>query len=142
MFQWSKRFCKKLVLLKIRVLHASRSSDTALCMLYSHIIHMPLYRYTCRNILNTIKTSDTVLRKIYLSLYLKVLCVRGSQRRNKDCNILTSPAPPDIAVRLSRSPWLLNRRPGGPALCWVLFSLQHHFSNSSDTQNLIEFPVH
>ena len=35
---------------------------------------------------------------------LKVLCVRGSWRLNKDCNILTSPAPPDIAVCLSRTP--------------------------------------
>ena len=32
---------------------------------------------------DTIKTSDTVLRKIYLSLYLKVLCVRGSWRPNR-----------------------------------------------------------
>ena len=31
----------------------------------------------------TIKTSDTVLRKIYLSLYLKGLCVRGSWRSNR-----------------------------------------------------------
>ena len=44
---------------------------------------MQLYRYTCRNILNTIKTNDTVLRKIYLSLYLKGLCVRGSCRRSR-----------------------------------------------------------
>ena len=41
-----------------------------------------------------------------------------------------SPVPPDIAVCLSRSSRLLNRRPEGPALCWVLFSVQHHFSNS------------
>ena len=72
--------------------------------------------------------------KIYLSLYLKGLCVRGSRRTSKDCNILTSPAPPDIAVCLSRSPGLLNRRPGGPALCCVLFSQSHHFSNSFDPQ--------
>ena len=32
---------------------------------------------------DTIKTSDTVLRKIYLSLYLKRLCVRGSWRPNR-----------------------------------------------------------
>ena len=32
---------------------------------------------------DTIKTSDTVLRKIYLSLYLKGLCVRGSWRPNR-----------------------------------------------------------
>ena len=85
---------------------------------------------------DTIKTSDTVLRKIYLSLYLKGLCVRGSWRPNRDCNILTSPVPLDIAECLSRSPGLFNRRPWGPALCWVLFSLQHHYSNSPDPQTL------
>ena len=31
----------------------------------------------------TIKTSDTVLKKIYLSLYMKGLCVRGSWRANR-----------------------------------------------------------
>ena len=64
---------------------------------------------------DTMNTSDTVLRKIYLSLYLKGLCVRGSWTLNQDCNILTSPAPPDIAVCRSRSPGLLNRGPGDPA---------------------------
>ena len=44
------------------------------------------------------------------------MCVRGSWRLNKDCNTLTSPAPPDIAVCCSRSPGLFNRRPGGPSL--------------------------
>ena len=39
-------------------------------------------------------------RKIYLSLYLKGLCVRGSWRRNRF---------------LSRSPGQLHRGPGGPA---------------------------
>ena len=64
-----------------------------------------------------IKTSEEFFKKIYLSLYLKGLCVceRGSWRLNKDCNILTSPATPDIAVCRSRSPGLLNRGLGGPA---------------------------
>ena len=64
---------------------------------------------------------------------MKGLCVRGSWSLNKDCNILTSPAPPDITVCRSRFPGLLNRRPGGP-LRWVLFSLPHLVSNSSDLQ--------
>ena len=51
--------------------------------------------------------------------------MRGSWRLNKDCNILTSPALLDIAGCRSRSPGLLNRRPGGP-LRWVLT-----FSNTS-----------
>ena len=63
--------------------------------------------------------------------------MRGSWRPNKDCNILTSPAPPDIAVCRSRSPGLLNRRAGGP-LCWVLA-----FSTTSCHQRvskLTDFP--
>ena len=51
----------------------------------------------------------------------------------QNCNILTSPLywP---SVFLSCSPGLLNLRPGGPTLSWVLFSLQYHFSISSDPQ--------
>ena len=54
-----------------------------------------------------IKTREDFFKKIYLSLYCKVrkgFTVRGSWRLNKDCNILTSPAPLDIAVCHSRSP--------------------------------------
>ena len=80
------------------------SFDSVL-LLYTH---MHIHMYTCRIHFDAIiKTSDTVLRKIYLSLYLKGSCVRRSWRLNKDCNILTSPAPPDIAVYRSRSPGLL-----------------------------------
>ena len=68
---------------------------------------------------DTIKMMTQSFRKIYLSLYLKGLHVRGSWRLNKDCNILTSPAPPDIVVCRSRSPGL---------------SLPHLVSNSSDLQ--------
>ena len=53
--------------------------------------------------------------------------MRGSWRLNKDCNILTSLAPPDIAVCRSRSSGLLNRRPGGPAsLGHVLIPASSH----------------
>ena len=53
--------------------------------------------------------------------------MRGSWRLNKDCNILTSPAPPDIAVCRSCSPRLLNRGPGGPAsLGHVLIPASSH----------------
>ena len=56
------------------------------------------------------KTSDTVLRKVYLSLYLKGLCVRGSWRPNRTATYW----PPLLwpSAFLSRSPGLLNRRPG------------------------------
>ena len=53
--------------------------------------------------------------------------MRGSWRLNKDCNILTSLAPPDIAVCRSRSPGLLDRGPGGPAsLGHVLIPASSH----------------
>ena len=56
--------------------------------------------------------------------------MRGSWRLNKDCNILPSIAPPDIAVCLSRSPGLLNRRPGAQLSTESSFSrldLEHCF---------------
>ena len=56
--------------------------------------------------------------------------MRGSWRLNKDCNILTSPAPPGIAVCHSRSPGLLNRGPGAQPL-WDMFSSQHLLINWS-----------
>ena len=53
--------------------------------------------------------------------------MRGSLRLNKDCNILTSPAPPDIAVCRSRFLWLLNRGLGSPAsLGHVLIPASSH----------------
>ena len=79
------------------------------------------------------KDERRLLQKNIPLTLLKGLCVRGSWRLNKDCHILTSRAPPDIAVCCSRSPGLLNRRPGGP-LRLVLFSLPHLVSNSSDLQ--------
>ena len=42
---------------------------------------------------------------------------------NEYCNILTSPAPRNIAVCLSRSPGLLNRGPGAQLSAESLFSL-------------------
>ena len=54
-----------------------------------------------------------------------MLCVRGSWRLNKDCNILTSPASLNIAVCLSRSPVLLNRGPGALLSAESLFSLHN-----------------
>ena len=59
------------------------------------------------------KTSDTVFRKIYLSVYLKGLCVRGSWRSNRTAAYW----PPLLwpSVFLSRFPGLLNQGLGGPA---------------------------
>ena len=68
------------------------------------------------------KDERRLLKKNIPHTLFERLCVRGSWRLNKDCNILTSTAPLDIAECRSRSPGLLlNRRAGGP-LCWVLAS--------------------
>ena len=55
---------------------------------------------------------------VYLSLYLKGLCVRGSWRPNRTATYW----PPLYGHQrgLSRSPGLLSWRPGGPALRWIL----------------------
>ena len=108
-------------------------------MLYSHIINMHIYTYTCRIYIDAIiKTSKDFFKKYIPLTLLKGLCVRGSWRLNKDCNILTSSAPPDIAVYRSRSPGLLNRRPRNP-LRWVLFSLPHPITNGSGLPNWLNF---
>ena len=78
-----------------------------------------------------IKTSKDFFKKIYLSLYWKSLRVRGSWRPNRTA-IYWSPLSWPSVLWLSRFPGLLNRRPDGPAFCWVLFSLPHLVSNSSD----------
>ena len=76
--------------------------------------------------------SDTVLRKIYLSLYLKCWYVRGSWRPNRTA-IYWPPLLWPSALCLSRSPGLLNQRPGGPsARCWL--SLPHLVTNGSGLQ--------
>ena len=59
---------------------------------------------------NTIRTIDTVLRKIYLSVYLKGLYVRGSCRLNRTAKYWP-PTLLAIIALLSRSPGLLNRGP-------------------------------
>ena len=90
---------------------------------------MHIYTYTCRiHIDAIIKTSEDFFKKYTFHFIVRFVCVRGSWRLNKDCNILTSPAPPGIAVCRSRSPGLLNRAPEGPA------SLGHVLIPSSSHQ--------
>ena len=101
-------------------------------MLYSHMINMDIYTYTCRiHIDAIIKTSEDFFKKIYLSLYLKGVCVRGSWRPNGTATYWPPLLRPSVLC-LSRSPGLLNRRPGGPAFCWVLA-----FSTTSSLQLLV-----
>ena len=91
---------------------------------------MHIYTYTCRiHIDARIKTGEDFFKKIYLSLYLKGLCVRGSWRTNRTATYWPPLLWPS-ALCLSRSPGLLNWRPGGP-LYWMLA-----FSTASCHQTL------
>ena len=103
---------------------------------------------------NTIKTSDTVLRKIYLSLYLKGVVCERELETEQNCNILT-PTLLVITEFLSRSPGLLDRGLGGPAslgagFLYCILSSTHLIRNwligglraPSTCHQLIEFLVH
>ena len=65
-----------------------------------------------------IKTREDFFKKIYLSLYLQRFVCERELEAEQNCNILT-PTLMAISV-VSRSPWLLNRRPRDPALCWMM----------------------
>ena len=87
--------------------------------LYKHIIHLHMHAHLyAEHNDDTIETSDTVLRKIYLTLIERVVCERELETE-QNCNILT-PHSYGHQRFFQRSPALLNRRPEGPALCWVL----------------------
>ena len=108
-------------------------------MLYSHIINMHIYTYTCRIHIDAMKTSDTVLRKIYLSLYLKGFervtqgfTMRGSWRPNRAA-IYWPPLLWPSALCLSRSPGLLNWRPGAHS-AWCRLPLPHLVNIGSGLQ--------
>ena len=81
---------------------------------------------------DTIKTSDTVLRKIYLSLYLKGLCVRGSWRLNRTATYW----PPTLMAISVSFPFSLAVQAGvwGPSLSGTCSSIQHLLTNWSDLQ--------
>ena len=71
---------------------------------------------------DTIKPTTQFFKKIYLSLYLKGLCVRGSWRPNRTATHWLPLLWP--STFLSRSPGLLNRGPGAPSAgCCFLYSI-------------------
>ena len=85
---------------------------------------------------------------MYLSLYCKGskrvtqgFSVRGSWRPNRNCNTLTSLLWPS-ALCLSRSPGLLNQRPRGPALCWMMafFTVSYHQLVSKTPSGVLRAP--
>ena len=75
-------------------------------------IDMNNYRYTCtcRNIFNTIRTSE----EKYTSHFIERVVSEKELETEQKCNILT-PTLMAITAFLSRSPGLFNR---GPSLCW------------------------
>ena len=89
-------------------------------MLYSHIIKMHIYPYTCRIHIDTIKTSKDFFKKIYLSLYLKGLYVWERELETEQrLQHIDLPSPSGHSYVSFSFPGLLNRMPAGP-LCWEL----------------------
>ena len=83
--------------------------------LYKHTIHIHLHMQNHNEHNNDERRH--FFRKIYLSLYLKGLCVRGNWRPNRNATYWHPLYWP--SVFLSRSPGLFNRGPGAQLL-WVL----------------------
>ena len=78
-----------------------------------------------------IKMSEDLFKKIYLSLYLKGLCVwEGVGDRTELQHIYPNSYGHQRCVFLILL--MVNRRPGGSAFCWL--SLPHLVSNFSDLQ--------
>ena len=98
--------------------------------MYSHKIHM--HAETLRR---NEDARTQVFRKIYLSLYWRVVCERELEIE-QNCNVLT-PTLMVITAFLSRSPGLLNRE---PSLSGTWSSFQHLLSNWSELQLLDQGP--
>ena len=66
------------------------------------------------------KTASLAAVFVYNFFFVRFVCERELENK-QNCNILT---PPPLlwpsALCLSRSPRLLNQKPGGPALCWMM----------------------
>ena len=92
-------------------------------LLYSHIIHMQLYTYTCRNKINNNDERTHFFRKIYLSHFIwngwKGLCVRG-ELETEHTTTYWPQVPLSLAALLSRSDGLFNRGSWGPSPLWEL----------------------
>ena len=87
----------------------------------NHLFVVYSYGDSCRiHIDAIIKTSEDFFKKnIPLNLFERVGCMSRSWRPNRTA-IYWPPLLWPSALCLSCSPGLLNRRPGGPAFCWVM----------------------
>ena len=104
--------------------------------------HDQLYKHICMQNHNddTIKTSDTILRKIYISLYLKGLSVSGSWRLN-----VTATYWPPHSIGHNRDfflfSWVAQAEARGPAFLGAGF-LYRILSPTCLIPKLIKFSVH
>ena len=88
------------------------------CMLYSHIIYIHLYTYTCENKINNNYERTHFFRKIYLSHFIrngcemvtKGLCVRAELETQQTATYWP-PVPLSLAALRSRSTGPLSRGP-------------------------------
>ena len=87
-------------------------------MLYCHMqIHAHIYAGYIPT--QRITTSEVFFRNLCTSHFICKVCLRGSWWPNRTA-IYWPPLLWPSALCLSRSPGLLNRRPRGPALCWMM----------------------
>ena len=94
--------------------------------LYKHIIHID----------TIIKTSEDFFKKIYLSLYLKGLCVRGSWRSNRTATYWFPLLLPS-AVWLSPSPDAAQPKARGPSSLLYHSFLYHILSPTGLVSKLV-----
>ena len=114
-------------------------------MVYSHIIHIQLYRHTCGSKINNNDERTHFFRNIYLSHFIrkrcervaKGLCVRGELETEQTATYW-SPVPLSLAALLSCSAGLLNRGP--IALCWELV-LTASNSHKLTPTNVLRIPL-
>ena len=129
---------------------ASQSLSWNVIILYSHIIDMLIYTYTCSCRIHTDAMNNDERRLLYKNMYLSFYCkgskrvtqgftVRGSWRPNRTA-IYWPPLLWPSALCLSRSPGLRNRRPWGPSFLLSAGLLYHILSSNSSNLQLIRGP--
>ena len=119
-------------------------------LLYTHIINMLIYTYTCSCRIHTDAMNNDERRLLYKNMYLSLYCkgsknvtqglhVRGSWRPNKDCNILT---PTLIAVSVVSFSFNRAAQPEAQGLSFLLSAsfLCHILSATSLHPNSIGGP--
>ena len=112
--------------------------------MYSRIIHIQPYTYTCGNKINNKDERTNFFRKIYLSHFIRNGCervakglrVRGELKTEQTATYWP-PVHLSLAALLSRSDGSLNRGSWGLiALCWVLVFSTASYLQLTDSNQL------